>query len=264
MREGFCSIRQVADVVHALRFGIRSQRRCSIFVVTVIWTLCTLADCSPTTPTARYAALALRGEVVYVISGGWHTELGLPVAEISGPLATLNPAFLNARYLVFGWGAHDYYMARNPGMGDLLRATAPGPAVMLVIPLQVSPEEFFGASNTFSIPASQEGIERLSQFLWDYLAIDKERLPRRVGTGPYPQSIFYASAGTYNLGHTCNTWTAEALRVTGLRVTAAGVVFASQVLDQLPPLLAPVTEKYPERELTPLPGLLGGVIEARG
>src|SRR5271165_1584522 len=36
--------------------------------------------------------------------------------------------------------------------------------------------------------------------------------------------------------HTCNTWTAEALRAVGLPVNAAGVVFAGQVLDQLPPL----------------------------
>jgi len=59
----------------------------------------------------------------------------------------------------------------------------------------------------------------------------------RIGTGPYPQSVFYTSTGTYNLGHTCNTWTAEALRVAGLPVNAAGVVFAGQVLDQLPRIL---------------------------
>ena len=32
-----------------------------------------------------YIASASRDKVVYVISGGWHTEVGLPVAEISGP-----------------------------------------------------------------------------------------------------------------------------------------------------------------------------------
>jgi uncharacterized protein (TIGR02117 family) len=198
------------------------------------------------TPPARYAVSASRGEVVYVISGGWHTELGLPMAEISGPLAALKPDFPTATYLVFGWGAHDYYMARNPGIGDLLRAAAPGPAVMLVIPLQVSPEAFFGASNAFAVPAPRAGIERLSQFLWDYLAVEKEGPPLRVEKGPYPQSMFYASAGTYNLGHTCNTWTAEALRAGGLPVTTSSVVFAGQVLDQLPPLLEPVTNAQSE------------------
>jgi hypothetical protein len=112
--------------------------------------------------------------VIYVISGGWHTELGLHAAEINGPLAALRPDFPNARYPVFGWGARDYYMARNPGIEDLLRAAAPGPAVMLVIPLQASPEAAFGASNDVAIPASQQGIEQLSQFLWDYLAVDNK------------------------------------------------------------------------------------------
>jgi hypothetical protein len=117
---------------------------------------------------------------------------------------------------------------------------------MLVIPLQIPPEAFFGASNAFTIRVSRDGIERLAQFLWDYLAIDKEGPPRRVGTGPYLQSIFYASAGTYELGHTCNTWTAEALRAAGLPVNTSGVVFAGQVLDQLPPLLDLVTNSASE------------------
>jgi Protein of unknown function (DUF2459) len=111
------------------------------------------------------------------------------VAEIRGPLTALSRDIPSAQYLVFGWGAHDSYMARNPGMGDLLLAVAPGPAVMLVIPLQASPEAFFGASNAYAIPASQDGIQRLSQFLWDYLAVDKEGPPRRVGTGPYSMPL---------------------------------------------------------------------------
>lgn len=206
--------------------------------------MCALTDCSTTAPVEQPARSGPRTDVIYVISGGWHTEIGLPAAEMSTPVAALKPDFPTGRYLVFGWGARDYYMARNPSIVDLLRAAAPGPAVMLVIPLQVPPEAFFGVSNVFSIPASQEGIEHLSRFLWDYLVADAETSPRRIGTGPYPQSIFYASAGTYNLGHTCNTWTAEALRVAGLPVTASGVVFASQVLDQLPPLLGPVANAH--------------------
>jgi uncharacterized protein (TIGR02117 family) len=182
-----------------------------------------------------YTGSPTRSEVIYVIAGGWHTELGLPIQIINGPLAALKPGFPNARYLIFGWGAQDFYMARNPGIGDLLRATVPGPAVMLVIPLQVSPEAFAGSTNTFVIHISRDGVERLSQFLWDDLAKEQEKIPRRISSGPYPQSDFYASTRTYDLGHTCNTWTAEALRVAGLPVSAGGVVFAAQVLGQLEP-----------------------------
>ena len=53
--------------------------------------------------------------------------------------------------------------------------------------------------------------------------------------------------------HICNTWTAEALRVAGLPVSATGVVFAAQVLDQLPPLLEGARE-HSERTSDSLPG----------
>ena len=96
---------------------------------------------------------------------GWHTELGLPLAEVSGPLAALKPEFPSARYLVFGWGARDYYMARNPDIGDILRALAPGPAVMLVIPLQTRREAFFGAPNVFVLQLSRDGVVRLAKYL---------------------------------------------------------------------------------------------------
>ena len=185
-----------------------------------------------------YAGLARRGDAIYVISGGWHTEIGLPVEALSGRLSPLRREFPSARYLVFGWGARDYYMAQNVGIGDLLRAAVPGPAVMLVIPLEIPPEAFFGASNVYALPAPPNGGQHLSQFLWDYLVSEETGTPRRVGAGPYPQSAFYASSGTYNLGHTCNTWTAEALRTAGLPVNAAGVVFSGQLLDQVPPILA--------------------------
>ena len=178
------------------------------------------------------------GEAIYVISGGWHTEVALPVATLDGAVKALSPEFPGARYLVFGWGARDYYMAQDFGIGDLLRAVVPGPAVMLVIPLEISPEAFFGASNVFALPAPPNGVQHLSQFLSDYLASEENGTPRRIGTGPYPQSVFYSSTGTYNLGHTCNTWTAEALRAADLPVNPAGVVFSGQVLDQLPSILA--------------------------
>jgi hypothetical protein len=69
-------------------------------------------------------------------------------------LAALKAEFPSAGYLVFGWGARDYYMARNPGIGDILRAVGSGPAVMLVIPLKIAPEAFFGISNAVVIHVS--------------------------------------------------------------------------------------------------------------
>jgi hypothetical protein len=144
-------------------------------------------------------------------------------------------------------------MARNPAIGDILRAVASGPAVKLVIPLKIAPQAFFGVSNAVVIHVSPGGIERLSQLLWNYLATDEEGAPRGIGAGLYSESIFHASTGTYNLSRTYNTWTAEALQVTGLPVSATGVDFAAQVLDQVPPTLEGARE-HSERTSNSLPG----------
>ena len=216
--------------MRALHFAAAQAGRSFLSIAVVLYGF---VGCTATIPQQPDAGSARPTEALYVISGGWHTEIGLPLEALSGRLEALKTDFPAARWLVFGWGAHDYYMAPDPSIGDLLRAAASGPAVMLVIPLEISPEAFFGAANVFALSAPPRGIQRLSDFLWDYLAVDKEGPLRRISTGPYPQSVFYASTGTYNLGHTCNTWTAEALHAAGLPVNAAGVVFAGQVLDQL-------------------------------
>ena len=117
------------DPAHAF-FGIRPWKRNSIFSVAVICILCGLAGCSAAPVVGSHDGSASRTEVIYVISGGWHTQLGLPVGAINGPLANLKAEFPSAGYLVFGWGARDYYMARDPGIGEILRAVASGPAVM--------------------------------------------------------------------------------------------------------------------------------------
>jgi uncharacterized protein (TIGR02117 family) len=176
-----------------------------------------------------------RGDIVYVIAGGWHTEVALAVGEVSGALTRLAAAFPGAPYLIFGWGARDFFMARNPGLGDLLRATVPGPAVMLVIPLGVRPTDYLVPGNAWAIPLSREGAADLAQFLWDSVAKNQAGTPVRASDGPYPRSVFYAATGTYDASNTCNTWTAEALHAAGLPVTATGVVLAGQLVDQLPP-----------------------------
>jgi hypothetical protein len=43
--------------------------------------------------------------VVYVVDRGWHTDIALPVEEITGPLAMLEAEFPGVQFLTFGFGA---------------------------------------------------------------------------------------------------------------------------------------------------------------
>ena len=216
---------------------IRFKKHLALFAIFALG--CSLAACA-WSPVDSYVGHAPRLQTIYVIASGWHTEIGLEAGTLSGPIAKLRSEFPHSQYFVFGWGERDYYMAPNPGLKDLVGAVMPAPAVMLVIPIDHAPAEFFRAeSSLFAIPAAQEGIDRLSQFLWDYLDKRSKDEPRRIGDGPYPQAAFYASNGTYSLSNTCNTWTAAALHAAGLPITSAGVLFASQVVAQVRRLAKP-------------------------
>jgi uncharacterized protein (TIGR02117 family) len=200
-------------------------------------TLLVLAGCrSPPLPT--YQEATGDGVTTYLIAAGWHTEIALPVHAMHGPLRSITPDFPGAQYLSFGWGERNYYMARAPTVGDAMSALFPGPAVLLVTPLYRPPRDSRANSQVFELSLSTAGLDRLSNYLWAAFEKSGGGSPRRLDAGPEPGSVFYAATGTYSATYTCNTWTAEGLRVGGIPVTPAGVVFVSELTDQLRSLSA--------------------------
>ena len=170
---------------------------------------------------------------VYVVSNGWHTEIGLSASFFTGPLAAIPRAFPGARYLVFGWGERAFYMSPAPTWTEALRALLPARAVLLVLALGTAPPRAFTAGiHVVVLPLRPSGGKDLAAFLWQSFAKPPSGSLERIAGGPYPASAFYAATGTYDGGYTCNTWTADALRHAGLSVTTAGVVFAGQVMRQ--------------------------------
>src|SRR5262245_26265322 len=93
------------------------------------------------TPLPTYQEAPAGGVGIYVIAAGWHTEIALPIDVIQGPLRAVAADFPGARYLAFGWGDRNYYMAPAPTLGDAMGALFPGPAVLLVTPLYQPPRE---------------------------------------------------------------------------------------------------------------------------
>ena len=185
------------------------------------------------TPLPTYQEAPAAGVTIYVIAAGWHTEIALPVQAIHDPLRAVAPDFPGARYLSFGWGERNYYMARAPTVGDAMSALFPGPAVLLVTPLYGPPRASRPSAQVFELGLSTAGLDRLSNHLWAAFEKSGDGTPRRLAAGPGPGSVFYAATGTYSASYTCNTWTAEGLRVAGVPVSSAGVVFAGELTDQL-------------------------------
>jgi len=190
------------------------------------------------TPLPTYREALGDGVTIYTIAAGWHTEIALPVNAMHDPLRAVAPDFPGAQYLAFGWGERNYYMARAPTVGDAMSAMFPGPAVLLVTPLYDAPRESRASAQVFELNLSTTGLDRLSSYLWAAFDKSGDGTPRRLAAGPGPGGVFYAATGTYSATYTCNTWTAEGLRVAGVAVTPAGVVFADQLTDQLRSLSA--------------------------
>lgn len=188
----------------------------------------TLARCG--TPPARRADGG--PDTVFVIDRGWHTDIGLPVDELRGPLLVFQHSFPGVRVLVFGFGARGYLLSRRPGFGDMLAALLPAPGAILVTALRAPPAAAFGAGHVVALRVSRDGFGRIAGFVWRALERDGRGAPRLLANGPYPGSAFYASADIYDAFRTCNTWTAEALRAGGLPIGTTGIVFAGQVMDE--------------------------------
>jgi hypothetical protein len=48
-----------------------------------------------------------------------------------------------------------------------------------------------------------------------------------------PDGLFYAAQSEYNLFHTCNAWTADALHEAGLPISGDNVIFSGQVMSRV-------------------------------
>jgi hypothetical protein len=68
--------------------------------------------------------------------------------------------------------------------------------------------------------------------VWDTLAKEND-VATALAPGPYDGSFYYASTQRYSGLHTCNTWTAEGLKTTGLPIRSFGVEFSGQVWRQV-------------------------------
>ncbi len=168
--------------------------------------------------------------MVYVVDHGWHTDIAVPSAELSGGAARFRALFPGAPALLFGFGKRTFLTARVDRWEEYLLGPFPGPGAMLVIGLAVAPDRAFPPGDVVVLPVPAGGLAALSDFLWAQFDRDRAGGPRLIARGPSPGSLFYAARERYGLWNTCNTWTAEALQRAGLAVRPDGVVFAAQAM----------------------------------
>jgi uncharacterized protein (TIGR02117 family) len=183
---------------------------------------CAVRPTAPDTP--------LADAIVYVIGRGWHTDIGLPVTEIDGPLAQLEQGFPGVQYMTFGFGERQFLLTRKPTPLTMLSAMLPSRSALLMTALRDTPQNAFGPSKVVVLHVTAEGLRQIQARVWQELERSASGEPILLADGPYPGSVFYAARETYSGLFTCNTWTAETMRAGGLPMPATGVLFASQVM----------------------------------
>jgi len=169
--------------------------------------------------------------VIYVDRRGWHTDIGFAAGDLTPPLRSLTADFPGVRYLFFGFGDSHYLMAKKQNFPVMLAALWPGAGIVLATGLAAAPDKAFGGNYVLPLSVTPEQARAAQAFVW------KSLVRQGTGTGvyavgPYQGSLYYASNERYSAVHTCNTWTAEALKSAGLPVRTAGVVFAGQLWSQ--------------------------------
>lgn len=204
------------------------MRRRWLFALAIV---ASLSGCN-SRPPSEVAASGPTDFQVYVIDRGWHTDIGLPVAELDDRLAPLDSVFRGATYLTFGFGDRAYMLDRDPGVSAMARALFPDQAALLVTGLKDPPAEAFGDANVVALGVSKAGLDAIEDFLSGYFEVDAQGRPLRLADGPDPGSLLFASAATYDAFNTCNSWVAEGLHAGGFPVSTSLVVFASQVMAE--------------------------------
>ncbi len=170
--------------------------------------------------------------VVYAARRGWHIDIGLAAEDLAAPLNTIAADLPGVRYLFFGFGDMHYLLAENHNAPQMLAALWPGAGIMLVTGLMGTPDAAFGSKSVVSLRLSAEQMRVLQSFIWKSFLTENDTLTV-YRNGPYENSLYFLATSMYSAFHTCNTWGAEALHMSGLPIHSTGVIFAGQLWSQV-------------------------------
>ncbi len=193
---------------------------------------CLPAGCAgiPGLPDCQPGWTAGADGVMWVVRQGWHTEIGLPATEITGPLKVFRDVFPGAQVLMFGYGKRTFITAKVETPAELVMGPLPGPSAVQVTALRVDPNNAYdGPVAAVALPPG--GAARVSDYLWEAIGKTNAGEPRLIAKGLFPGSLFYAGARRYDLAFTCNTFTAAAIEAAGLPASPRDVVWAAGAMD---------------------------------
>ncbi len=201
-------------------------RLAAVLAVAVVG--CLTAGCAARMP--RAGAEEAPGRV-YVVKHFWHAGLVLRRADVPADVWPEALALPPSRWVEIGWGDRAYWTAARPTLRLALAAIlSPTPGVLRLVTFD---GPVSGDEPVLPIDLSTAQLAALARFIAATYASPGEPpiAVRALAGGGF--EVFYAARGRYDLCHTSNRWTVEALRAAGLDVDDTGVITAGQALRRL-------------------------------
>jgi len=171
---------------------------------------------------------------VWLVSERWHASIVLAQRDVLAAGSLPEAADLQrSRFLAFGWGDRDYYMAEEPDFGTTLRAALVGtPAVLHVEGWAASPIQHGDGRQVIREALDAQAFQALLSALSDTFSRGQDLRAKPIAQGLSRRSYFYPAEGSFHLLNTCNTWAARMLQAAGLGVSPEGVVRPNHLMSQ--------------------------------
>jgi uncharacterized protein (TIGR02117 family) len=174
-----------------------------------------------------------KNKEVYILYNTMHSDIVLAIKSIKNKnlQAKLQPFIRNRKgYLAFGWGDKETYL-NTPTWEDISLSTSLK-ALFINTPslmhLSYIPD-IHRYTKIKKINVSSEQLDALEKTLFKSFTQDTDKQYKGYGR----DDLFYPSIYTYNLFHTCNTWTGDQLREANVSMSY-WTPLSSNVIDSLP------------------------------
>jgi hypothetical protein len=152
--------------------------------------------------------------------------------DVNAWVASLARGFDGASVLCFGFGEKRFMVQGRHDPLTMLGTLAPSEAAVMMTVLRGTPEAAFGAQNVVEVPVDDAGLASMQRYLRASIETDAAGAPRLLAGSPSENSVYFAASGTYDAFHTCNTWTARALRSAGI-ADVPDTLIASSLMREL-------------------------------
>ncbi len=170
---------------------------------------------------------------IYVVSQDWHSEIAIPIDELSAELRTIGDQFPGAQALLFGYGRQSFMTAANGSFEKYLTGPFPGDAAIQVTALDASPLKTYPADEIVALALPSDGAARLSAFIRSDIQDNPDGTARTIEHSHDPESFVYAANSRYNFLHTCNGWIADALADAGVSLSPSRVVTSDRLMQRV-------------------------------